>query len=232
MYSAQRFEEVHDRLERIESTLLRLVTALEAANSRPPLGSPLGPPPPPPPPAASPLAQSCISESMFRPPTLPRPSLHEDCINFSLGPKKGKEYAFRAPKLPRQQCDVQYLGPSSMLSLSIEAGSLAEETLRQKSASPGRCARSPGSRSSSRYAGVRSGTPGESLAPNEQVETIGALKKLSSLSSNVASWFPYYGHKELRLGAGGANMKIPDREEAEALANGTIHCLLYIYVPS
>lgn len=227
--SAQRFEEVHDRLERIESTLLRLVTALEAANSR-------SPPPPPPSPAAAPAAAAacspaggCLPESMFRPPTLLGPSeCSSPSIHFSVGPQVGKEYALRGAKLPRKRRDVQYLGPSSMLSLSIEAGSLAEETLRQKSASPGSRAGSTGSRSESRYAGARMEALGESLGPSEQVETIGALKKLSSLSSNVASWFPYYGHKELRLGAGGANMKIPDREEAEALAKGIIHNLLYI----
>lgn len=107
-----------------------------------------------------------------------------------------------------------------MLSLSIEAGSLAEETLRQKSASPGRCVGNAGSILGAGYADARLGALGESLGPSEQVETIGALKKLSSISSNVASWFPYYGHKELRLGAGDANMEIPDRQEAKELVGG------------
>lgn len=107
-----------------------------------------------------------------------------------------------------------------MLSLSIEAGSLAEETLRQKSASPGRRVGSAGSRLGIGCTDIRLGTLGESLGPSEQVETVCALKKLSSISLNVASWFPYYGHKELRIGAGGANMKIPDKKEAMELAKG------------
>lgn len=105
-----------------------------------------------------------------------------------------------------------------MLSLSIEAGSLAEETMRQKSASPGRRACNGGIKSRAGYPDIRLEVLEE---PKEQVETIGALRKLSSISSNVATWFPYYGHRELRLGAGDAKMKIPDREQAEALASGT-----------
>lgn len=106
-----------------------------------------------------------------------------------------------------------------MLSISIEAGSLAEETLRQKSPRPSaeRGIGGPGAAS----ADIRLEALEETLGRHEQVETIGALRKLSSISSGVASWFPYYGHQELRLGAGGASMEVPEREEAEALANGT-----------
>lgn len=113
-----------------------------------------------------------------------------------------------------------------MLSLSIEAGSLAEETMRQKSVSPGR-------RAGNGYIKPRVGCPDVRLEaleePKEQVETIGALRKLSSISSGVATWFPYYGHKELRLGAGDAKMKIPDREQAEALARGTKNPSLFFF---
>lgn len=185
--------------------MLRLVTALEAANARPP-------------------ATQTVPEPVFRRPTLPDSS---SCGGRSTccGSGAGREYSLGLPKPSQKRRDVQYLGPSSIFSLSIEAGSLAEETLRQNSMSPrrgtgnsGGGGAGPGAASTDARLGPLEGT----LEPSEQVDTIGALKKLSSISSNVACWFPYYGHKELRIGAVGASMKIPERGEAEELARGII----------
>lgn len=192
--------------------MLRLATAIETSNVRAP-------------------AVQTPSAAMFRPRFSRSASASCGEETTALPGSVRSEYSLRTPKPPKLPRDTQYLGSSSMLSLSIEAGSLAEETLRQKSASPARS-------SSNRGSGVRRTGSGdvrlesleETLEQNEQVqvETIGALRKLSSISSNVASWFPYYGHTELRIGAGGASMKIPEREEAEELADGTNLFLDYI----
>ncbi|RPB08074.1 hypothetical protein P167DRAFT_539588 [Morchella conica CCBAS932] len=194
--NAQRFEEVHDRLDRIESTMSRLLTAFETAQS---LRTPAPTPP------------------VFRP--TPLPGLDACSPKDPVRIRPG-EYSLRLPKPADPRRDMQYLGPSSMLGISIEAGSLAEETLRQKSPA---AAGGGGGGGGGSGEGGQADASGEEIAggakSSEQVETIGALKKLSSISSNVASWFPYYGHAELRLGAGGASMAIPEREEAEALAN-------------
>jgi len=127
-------------------------------------------------------------------------------------------------KIPVRR-EVQYLGPSSLMTLSSEAGSLAEEQLRLSSSS------SEAGGGSHRRRGVSDpmrvsvdGNIGASvesmLSRPEQAETVGALRKLSTISTNVATWFPYYGHRELRMGAGGANMAIPRREVAEDLVAG------------
>lgn len=171
----------------------RLLTAFETAQSvRTPAPTPL----------------------VFRPTPLPGLGANppKDPVRFRPG-----EYSLRLSKSTDPRRDVQYLGPSSMLGISIEAGSLAEETLRQKSPAAGGGGGGGGGEGG--QADAREEMAGDTKS-HEQVETIGALKKLSSISSNVASWFPYYGHAELRLGAGGASMAIPEREEAEALANG------------
>lgn len=194
-HSAQRFEEVHDRLDRIESTMSRLLTAFETAQS---IRTPAPTPP------------------VFRPTPLPGlgASSPKDPVQIRPG-----EYSLRLPKPADPRRDMQYLGPSSMLGISIEAGSLAEETLRQKSPAAAGGGGSGGSGEGGQADAMEEEMAGGAKS-SEQVETIGALKKLSSISSNVANWFPYYGHAELRLGAGGASMAIPEREEAEALANG------------
>jgi hypothetical protein len=90
-----------------------------------------------------------------------------------------------------KQGDVQYLGPSSLLSYTNEAETLLEERLKGNSGRP------------------------------EQVQTIGALRKLSNIPLKVANFFPHCGHKELKNGmeaAGGA--RLPPREEADELVDG------------
>ncbi|CUS14998.1 unnamed protein product [Tuber aestivum] len=129
-------------------------------------------------------------------------------------------------KIPVRR-EVQYLGPSSLMTLSSEAGSLAEEQLRLSSPHPDGEASSGvhhqrGTRDSASMctAGNIGASVESMLSRPEQAETVGALRKLSSISTNVASWFPYYGHRELRAGAGGANMGIPPRDVAEDLVAG------------
>lgn len=172
---ARQFEEVNDRLGRIEDVMERLVDALEGTPS---------------------------SAGGLR-----LPSERTAAVGVAWKP---------GWKPPRRE--VQYLGASSLMSLSSEAGSLAEERLRRDSPME----------AGVRRAGPRSGSAGlgsveELLLPSkpEPVEDVGgALENLSSISTNVASWFPHYGHVELRMGAGGASMKVPPREVAEDLMDG------------
>ncbi|CCX32977.1 Similar to Uncharacterized transcriptional regulatory protein C11D3.07c; acc. no. Q10086 [Pyronema omphalodes CBS 100304] len=92
-----------------------------------------------------------------------------------------------------KQGDLQYLGPSSLLSITSEAETLLEERLKASPAAQGR---------------------------SEQNDAIGVLRKLSSISSKSANFFPHYGHKELRTGAEkGSGPQAPPREEAEVLVN-------------
>jgi hypothetical protein len=117
------------------------------------------------------------------------------------------------------------------MSLSSEAGSLAEQTLRFNSPKPGNSNGSHGGRSgdigkdTTPMARVASEME-NMLSQPEQAEAVGALRKLSTMSAGVAAWFPRYGHRELRAGAGGASMDVPPRELAENLANGN---WLYLY---
>lgn len=129
-------------------------------------------------------------------------------------------------KIPVRR-EEQYLGPSSLMTLSSEAGSLAEEQLRLSSPHPGsevggglHRQRGPSDPSRVSADGNIGASLESMLSRPEQAETVGALRKLSTISTNVATWFPYYGHRELRMGAGGANMGIPRREVAEDLVAG------------
>jgi hypothetical protein len=99
-----------------------------------------------------------------------------------------------------KQGDLQYLGPSSLLSFTSEAETLVEERLK-----------------------ASAGASNDSGARAEQNETIGALRKLSIISSKSVNFFPHYGHKELRTGAEGAVMGMPPKEEADMLVNGLLH---------
>lgn len=89
-----------------------------------------------------------------------------------------------------KQGDVQYLGPSSLLSYTNEAETLLEERLKGNSGRP------------------------------EQARTIGALRKLSNIQLKVANFFPHYGHKELKNGMEAAGARLPPREEANGLVDG------------
>ncbi|RPA96270.1 hypothetical protein L873DRAFT_1811696 [Choiromyces venosus 120613-1] len=200
--NAHRFEEVHDRLDRIETTMARLVAALESSN----LTST-------PPPAfnTKTVISSNRSQLQYGPGTPQTPQSN------SGGPPA------TTYKIPVRR-EIQYLGPSSLMTLSSEAGSLAEEQLRFSSPHPSSEASSGVHHRRGTSASTRMSVDGNigasvesMLSQPEQAETVGALRKLSTISTNVATWFPYYGHKELRMGAGGANMGIPPREIAEDL---------------
>ncbi|KAF8251343.1 hypothetical protein K440DRAFT_614442 [Wilcoxina mikolae CBS 423.85] len=158
--NAQRFEEVNERLDRIESTMARLVTALESAQLR-------STPAPTPTPAAR-------SRNRTRAPQ------ETEAKNLLVANKQG---------------DLQFLGPSSLLSITSEAETLLEERLKASEAT------------------------GSAAGRAEQSEAIGALRKLSNISSKSANFFLHYGHKELRTGAENAGMGMPPREEADLLVN-------------
>ncbi|CAZ81579.1 unnamed protein product [Tuber melanosporum] len=201
--TAHRFEEVHDRLDRIETTMARLVAALESTN----LAST-------PPPAfnSKTIVSSSRTQSQCGPGTPQTPQSNSGSLLATTY------------KIPVRR-EMQYLGPSSLMTLSSEAGSLAEEQLRLSSpphpsseAGSGVCHRRGTSDSTRVSVDGDIGASVESmLSRPEQAETVGALRKLSNISTNVATWFPYYGHRELRAGAGGANMGIPPRKIAEDL---------------
>ena len=201
-HSAHRFEEVHDRLDRMEATMARLVSALESSN----LTST-------PPPAfnSRTIISSSHTQSQCSPGTPQTPQLNN-------GGPLATTY-----KIPVRR-EVQYLGPSSLMMLSSEAGSLAEEQLRLSSpgSEVGGSHRRRGASDPMRVsADGNIGASVESmLSQPAQAETVGALRGLSAISTNVAAWFPHYGHRELRMGAGSANMGIPRREIAEDLIAG------------
>lgn len=166
----QRFEEVNERLDRIESTMARLVTALESAQLR---STPTSPAPPP-----------------ARPQNRLRAPPESESKNLLVANKQG---------------DLQFLGPSSLLSITSEAETLLEERLKASEAAGG----------------------GSAAGRAEQSEAIGALRKLSNISSKSANFFLHYGHKELRTGAENAGMGMPPREEADVLVNGSVTSLIW-----
>lgn len=171
-HSAQRFEEVNERLERIENTMARLVTALEAANLRSPPAST----------STSPSSTSAVAA---------RARARTRSVEMPSARSKNQLVA-------NKQGDIQYLGPSSLLSFTSEAETLVEERLRASG-------------------GESNGTGSRS----EQSETIGALRRLSVISSKSVNFFPHYGHMELRTGAEGAVMGMPPREETDMLVDGS-----------
>ncbi|PWW77842.1 hypothetical protein C7212DRAFT_82371, partial [Tuber magnatum] len=201
--TAHRFEEVHDRLDRIETTMARLVAALESSNLA---STPL--------PAFPTKTIISSTQSQCSPGTPQSPQSNNGCLLPATY------------KIPVRR-EVQYLGPSSLMTLSSEAGSLAEEQLRLSSPHPGSEASSGVQHQRGTSDSTRMSVDGSigaavegMLSRPEQVETVGALRKLSSISTNVATWLPDYGHRELGVGAGGtggANMGIPSRAVAEDL---------------
>ncbi|KAF3934038.1 hypothetical protein ABW19_dt0202548 [Dactylella cylindrospora] len=89
--------------------------------------------------------------------------------------------------------NVHYLGASSLLSISSEAESLAEARLHAAAAAQ------------SGSGDVRTGAAGVA-------EAMGALKSLKGLDSNIASFLPYDGFMELKMG--GRDYIAPSRDEA------------------
>jgi hypothetical protein len=133
-----RFEEVYDRLERIESLVVRGFSS-----------------------------GGCSGGGSSR-------TVIASCANGRGG--------FATRRVPVEK---QYLGASSIASLSEEAGSLAEERLNR-----------------------RGGAGGEDA------------RELGPVSMDVAGWFPYYGHAELRARACAAKMDVPERGVAGELVDG------------
>ncbi|KAL7270001.1 hypothetical protein RUND412_007302 [Rhizina undulata] len=210
--NAQRFEEVHDRLdgiesrlERMESTMSRIATLLESSTQQKnPAPVTISRTPAPSPSSSSIqtnlpnfLATRTRSHSFSPPSSNSTPMLVADCRG-----------------------DLQYLGPSSLLSITNEAGVLAEERLRLNTAltsKGGASARGDQSRNPGEKAGLAGLNP--KLGRMEEMETIGALKGLKSMGSKVVNIFPHYGAQELRMGSGGASMGMPPKDVAEILVN-------------
>lgn len=115
-------------------------------------------------------------------------------------PKSAKQKAWL-----KSQRTNQYLGSSSLLSITTEAGSLVEESLRSNT-------------------GLR---VGDGKPWSEEQEAISALQNLSSISTEAARRYPYYGKEELRAGSDRATLEVPLQEEAEELVNGLLHWSRY-----
>lgn len=160
--------------------MTRMMRALETAQLRPP--------PPPPPPTATAATPATISDASPR------------SILSNSKPGSAEAAIVKSQLVADKQGDLQYLGPSSLLSFTSEAETLVEERLKASEAS------------------ADAGTAERA----EQSETICALRRLSAMSSKSVNFFPHYGHKELRTGAEGAGMGMPPREETDGLVNGLL----------
>jgi hypothetical protein len=104
---AQRFDEVHDRLDRIEVTMSRIASALESANSRNATS-----------PGRSSIRASPDGQAP-RPTSLPMRNLPE-------------RVAKPAPRtlIPDKKGDMHYVGSTSLVSITNEAERIAGEKLQ------------------------------------------------------------------------------------------------------
>lgn len=192
--SQQRFEEVNERLDRIEAAMMRIVAAMEEDRQH----------------RRTSMSTAAASTATFHGGTHPRPGSsvsgrqdspprqQEDDMKES----GGSEVATVAKQeliVEDQKGNTQYMGPSSLLSITSEAENLISEKVRASLAP----------------------SNGGKEARLEHMETIGALRKLSLVSSNVGHRFPNYGHQEMRSGAEshGATMEVPSQAEANVLVD-------------
>lgn len=116
---------------------------------------------------------------------------------FSTGETATDSPSGAVVHVSNQRGDMQYLGLSSLISISSEAESLIADRLR------GSAGASP-----QVGGGVRV----------DDAETAGALRKLNLVRSKLGNLFPQYGHQKLRSAAmDAATMDIPSRSEADRL---------------
>lgn len=239
---AHKFEEVHDRLDRLESTMSRIAVALELSNmttqhnqqqyqiqqqqqqqqqaaaqqqqyqqSQQPQSqsSPYSPPNAFPTPSTYPSLHSPTQQKDSLGPGTPTRSSNGGGgfgAPVQGAPRLSTSHTGRVSRggspPPVQKTlvkdtkgNLHYLGASSILSISTEAGSLAEAKLAAAAASSG---------------------GGEASNKGEGVDhAMGALKSLHGLDNNIASLLPYDGFMELKMG--GRDYIAPSRQEANRL---------------
>lgn len=212
IHSQQRFEEVNDRLDRIETVMMQIMKAIEddRKERRASMSTSNGVP------ATTyhsgPLVRSTPVGST-RQASPPRPREETTMKN---GP--GSEVSTVAKQeliVEDQKGNTQYMGPSSLLSISSEAESLISERVR---------------------ASLGPSADGGKEERLEHMETIGALRKLSLVSSNVGYRFPNYGHQDMRSGADShGTMEVPSQAEANLLVDEffrVVHLWFPIFEPT
>ncbi|TGZ79973.1 hypothetical protein EX30DRAFT_66309 [Ascodesmis nigricans] len=195
----QRFEEVNDRLDRIESMMQRIMKAIEADRKERRTSN-----------STSTTARHHAAPPAVRPDS-PAREIEETDLPDRPTSAVSTTVAKQELIVEDQKGNTQYMGPSSLLTITSEAGKIFSERMRAGGLAPS-----------------ADGGTGE-------LETIGALNKLSLVSSNVGHRFPYYGHQDMRNGAENhGTMEVPSKEEAMLLVEEffrVVHLWFPIFEP-
>ncbi len=114
-----------------------------------------------------------------------------------MSPCRSRDETTPQPPSKKSDSDRQYLGPLSLLSITSEAESLAEEKLRSQSQTD----------------------------RTEQMTVLGELQKVSSMAASTSSLAPRYGHRDF-VNQGSketTTLTMPPREDADMLIEGLYH---------